>query len=395
MTIHFINQLITPTILVIFSLGFFVIWYQFRHIRSARLFALSYMLAAFAFSGEFFMAKNTEASLLRLAVDHLYLLSVMVSVIAFATRVGKPAPIKALLVVHAITSGLITGLYAFSPDIITKAYIISSACSFMMAMAVPLTRAKMNVWVNRVLYYAVVISALQLMVNAAVVAFIDKGLVAGAPENTNSFISIINFSVILISLTIAVSLFISYGHEIISAFKEKSEKDGMTGVLNRAAFEEIAHNQLTLARRVNLPLTLVVADIDFFKQVNDTYGHATGDEVIKSFASTLQFAIRSSDIVGRVGGEEFCILLSSAPEPVGKMLAQAARTAFEQGRYIKQDSNKSLTASFGVAEFRPGETYNELFERTDQALYASKQAGRNRVTCSSEMLSVNHALLSA
>lgn len=395
MTVHLINQLTTPVVLIFFALGFFTIWFQFRNFKSAQLFALSYLMAAFAFIGEIILGANADPTFIRLAVDNLYLLSVMTSVAAIAIRYGKPIPLKSLFVMQTIASAVITYFYIVDIGVIAKAYIISSICSFMMALALPLMRDSRKRLIDKVLYYAVAFSALQLMLNAAIIVVIDKGFILENSDYKQGFISLLNFSVIIISLTIALCLLISYGFEIIMGFKDKSETDGMTGLKNRSAFEGMANHQIALAKENKVPLSLVVADIDFFKKVNDTYGHITGDEVIKSFGEVLLKSIRVIDVVGRIGGEEFCILLATANENMAKLIAENARVSFEQGRHIQSDSDKVLTASFGIAQYIDGESYEALFERADNALYASKQNGRNKVTIFSDKTKLNEALLSA
>lgn len=379
MTVSFINQLTTPVVLLFLSLGFLMIWLQFANLKSALVFALSYFIASLAFVGELFLGLNSTQGVLRLVVDNLYLLSVTTSVIAFASRYNKPVPAKWLFSIHLITSIIIGYLYMVGSDLITKAYIISSACSFMMVLAMPLLRESCKRLIDKVIYYAIGISALQLMLNAAVILSLDVASPLAGLEKQSAFISILNFSVIIISVTIALSLLISYGEEVISGLKIKAETDAMTGLMNRMAFEEEARTQIRLARHSEMALSMIVADIDLFKTINDTYGHATGDRVIKAFGQCLIGSVRVIDRVGRIGGEEFCILLATANDRVAAEIADKARRAFADACYVESDPTKDLTASFGVATYIPGETYEAFFQRADKALYRAKTTGRNRV----------------
>jgi len=161
--------------------------------------------------------------------------------------------------------------------------------------------------------------------------------------------------------------------------EKRGETDGLTRLLNRRAFEEKAENKTREASESGLPLTLLVCDIDRFKRINDTYGHAAGDIVIQRFALALRDASRKSDIAGRIGGEEFCLLLPTANTDLGLLLAQSIRTSFESETYEELADRETLTASFGVAEMRRGESYSELFARADAALYRAKENGRDRV----------------
>jgi diguanylate cyclase (GGDEF)-like protein len=121
-----------------------------------------------------------------------------------------------------------------------------------------------------------------------------------------------------------------------------------------------------------------MADIDFFKKVNDSYGHAQGDEVIKMAARSLRTVVRDMDVVARFGGEEFCIILPGAPLEQARTIAERCRE-----HIAARDTNGvKVTGSFGVTSIRMGaKTAEELIQQADEALYYSKQNGRNRVSC--------------
>jgi diguanylate cyclase (GGDEF)-like protein len=156
--------------------------------------------------------------------------------------------------------------------------------------------------------------------------------------------------------------------------------DTLTGLANRPAVA--AHGQaLTVAAaRRGLPLSVVGIDVDHFKRINDTYGHATGDRVLATLASRLQGQVRGDlDLAGRVGGEEFLILLPRTDLIGAEVIAERIRAELAA---LPIETNAGLipvTASFGVAQWRTGEDFDDLLGRCDEALYAAKRAGRNRV----------------
>ena len=394
MTLQIVNQLITLAVLICFALGFLGIAYQFKHFKSAVVFAISYLMAAAAFGSEFLIHAYEEVSILRILADNLYLLSVVTAVVAFAIRFKEPVPVKRLAAIYIVAIAAVAAVYAHMFDVIAKAYIISSACSFMMALVLPIIRNHRQTRFNKILYWAAGISSATLMANAAVLVMTDKNLLLADNASEIGFLAVLNFSAMMVALVIALCLFISYSSEVVSEFQEKSNTDTLTSVFNRGAFEAHVEIEITKSEANNLPLSLVVADIDFFKNVNDTYGHVVGDDVIKAFSATLSNSVRVGDTVGRVGGEEFCILLSTANSSMAKMIAEAARTNFEQGRYVEGDENKILTASFGVAQLQSGDKYEDLFKRADAALYLSKDTGRNKTTVYSDATIENEALLS-
>ena len=154
--------------------------------------------------------------------------------------------------------------------------------------------------------------------------------------------------------------------------------EGLTGINNRRHFTDLAKRQLSIAERNNRPALAVMLDIDHFKKVNDTYGHGTGDEVIKTVAEVVAKNLRDHDIFGRLGGEEFAVVM---PEMNGDPIAAAERlrAAVEAASSPGVAGPVSVTVSVGVAELKPDDTLDTLLARADDALYRAKQGGRNRV----------------
>ncbi|WP_067112034.1 GGDEF domain-containing protein [Sphingopyxis granuli] len=155
----------------------------------------------------------------------------------------------------------------------------------------------------------------------------------------------------------------------------RSETDPLSGVFNRRGFER--HAEAALAREGRA--TLIAADLDHFKQINDSFGHAAGDGVIAHFAAMLTEAAPSEAIVGRVGGEEFAVLLPAALLSDGRLYAEAVRAAFASAELPVLGVDRRFSASFGVAQWMPPETLPDLLHRADTALYRAKSGGRNRV----------------
>ncbi len=154
--------------------------------------------------------------------------------------------------------------------------------------------------------------------------------------------------------------------------------DGLTGLANRRAAAEALHAEAARAERLETPLSVVLADLDGFKDVNDAHGHAVGDAVLRTFAEVLRETLRDSDVAGRWGGEEFLLLLPGADEEGAAQLAERVRIGLA-ARSIPGLPGLSVTASFGVAEYG-GETNTEqLVAAADSALYRAKRAGKDRV----------------
>jgi diguanylate cyclase (GGDEF)-like protein len=154
--------------------------------------------------------------------------------------------------------------------------------------------------------------------------------------------------------------------------------DGLTGLANRRACSEALQAEVARAERFGTPLSVVLADLDRFKEVNDTHGHAIGDEALWTFADVLRETMREADVAGRWGGEEFLLLLPGADEDGASQLAERVRARLS-ARRIAGAPDLRLTASFGVAEYVPESGAERLVGAADRALYQAKRAGKNRV----------------
>ena len=155
-------------------------------------------------------------------------------------------------------------------------------------------------------------------------------------------------------------------------------RDGLTGALARQAFRQESERAFGLARRHNHPLSCVAFDLDHFKTINDENGHAVGDLVLKACVEICHQELRASDLVGRLGGEEFAIVLPHVAGEAAMGVAHKLRTAFERVFVPGKFSPLHFSASFGVATLdQTARDIADLLERADQALYAAKAAGRN------------------
>jgi diguanylate cyclase len=165
--------------------------------------------------------------------------------------------------------------------------------------------------------------------------------------------------------------------------REESLTDPLTGAANRKRFDEFLETARAEALKTKSPLALVLCDIDKFKKVNDSWGHHTGDQVIRFIVSALKTSADEGHLVARYGGEEFAIVAPNCTIEEASKIAERARHAIESKVLKRRTTNEYLghvTASFGVALFEGKEPRWRLVERADAALYASKEAGRNRVT---------------
>jgi two-component system cell cycle response regulator len=154
--------------------------------------------------------------------------------------------------------------------------------------------------------------------------------------------------------------------------------DALTGVYSRRWWFDLAEKEFSRSRRYNRVFSLLMADLDWFKQINDTYGHEAGDRVLNQFGTTLRQTCRDSDLIGRIGGEEFALLLPETGSEAARRLAGRI-TAACRSIVVDPDGDPGCSCSLGVTEARPDdERLDNVLTRADQALYVAKRGGRNR-----------------
>lgn len=178
-------------------------------------------------------------------------------------------------------------------------------------------------------------------------------------------------------------------HEELVAAREalrfQATRDPLTGALNRGAVLQRLSEELDRASRDEHPVSLLMMDIDHFKKINDTYGHLVGDKVLKETVRRIQGVIRSYDIVGRFGGEEFLVVLPHAGEEIGVSVAERIRAAVSAEPIMDGAACVSVTLSAGVATAPKTKAVDILIQAADEALYQAKRTGRNRV-CTASVL---------
>lgn len=220
--------------------------------------------------------------------------------------------------------------------------------------------------------YTLIIAVLSLRVYS--VTFISDEIVAIFHQTS---VQVITFMATFISLILMSNGF-------VLMIKERADerilimamKDRLTGVWNRIKLESTAQKEIAHFNRYGRSVSLIIIDIDHFKEINDKYGHRTGDQILKEFCIVVQKCIRTTDILGRWGGEEFVILLPNSGYLSAASLAERVRNSIERNVF---SNGLHVTASLGVAVCHTKDTWDSWLERADMALYKAKLAGRNRV----------------
>ena len=190
-------------------------------------------------------------------------------------------------------------------------------------------------------------------------------------------IYLVSFSLGVLLVSIGFSIM---GHEkLVENYRGLAIRDELTGLYNRRFFARTAELSITQAARYGRKLSLLLLDVDNFKRINDTYGHAAGDAVLQDIASLMRKNFREADLYARYGGEEFIALINEAEFSDAQKLAERMRQQIEDRRVNFNGHAITYSASFGIAQLCSGESLQQSTARADQALYAAKGEGKNRV----------------
>lgn len=375
-------SLLNPAIAFTLASGFFVLWLYRRERTYLASIVTAYLGSAAGFLLQHFtLPVGLEATKL---LSNLFFVGAGLCLCsAVVARFGRPVPWTALLF---CAFGGLAGFAWFmfvQPDLTWRVLSINFAfggiCFVVAAELRPL-------WykgpVERILIVLSVLSGLNFVARTLLVM-----AWYGPYTDYDGFYSSVYWTTALLShavlsLLIALSLFTAEALDLLRTLRSESLTDPLSGLLNRRGFEAKAAAMLEMCSPSSLPVSLVVADLDRFKALNDRHGHAAGDRVIAEFATRLRSAAGTRAIAGRLGGEEFAVLLPMADPAAARLLAEAVRTVFSAGPIAGLPSNIRVTASFGIATRSGLESLAELSARADEALYHAKRGGRDGVRVS-------------
>jgi len=167
---------------------------------------------------------------------------------------------------------------------------------------------------------------------------------------------------------------------LLSQLEQQALTDALTGLPNRRAFELEAARVMAHAKREGWPVTVGIADIDWFKKINDQYGHPVGDAVLRHVAHAIQTLVRAGDLFGRLGGEEFGLLLPNATTTQATVIAERIRSTLANSKFVASpEAHVATTISIGLATLDPAQSLDAALAQADAALYQAKLTGRNRV----------------
>ncbi len=374
--------LLNPAIALVLASMFLVLWHYERQQQHLAVLAFAYMCSALGFLLQQFDLP-IGLPLTKLSSSIVFTLSALCLAGAVIARNRRNVPYEALTLLGG--GGLAAFCwFMFVDDNLTwRIFSINFAfggISFLVAAELRAVPDKGPA--DKILFVLSILSGLNFVIRP-----LGAAALQGPYDSYEGFQASLYWTTALLthavlSLLIAFSLLAAATMDLLKTLKSESHTDPLSGLLNRRGFESRATALLEQCSASGLPISLVIADLDRFKALNDRHGHAAGDRVITEFANRLKMAAGMRGVAGRLGGEEFAILLPLADPGAAQLLAEAVRAVFSTGAIDGLPREVRVTASFGVAARSGNEGLSDLMRRADEALYHAKKGGRDSVRVS-------------
>lgn len=375
---QFFISLLNPGIGFLFAIAFFLLWLNRRE-RYVAYAAGAYTASALAFLIQD-VGPVLPMELQRLPANVGFLLTGVLFAAAIIKRYDLPVPWRAMGVTTAVSTAIFIWFLLGQPGIAARILTISIGAGIIASMVVvALWPVEKRHLIDRVLFWVAAFSALNLIVRPVVLLSLRGGFDNYVGFQQSIYWTTVQFTQAMVSVAAAISLMVAVAIDQIAELRREADGDNLSGLLNRRGFEAQADAALRRCHDEAQPVALLVADLDRFKSINDNHGHAVGDAIIAAFGAHVRQIGPAHMVAGRIGGEEFALLVPGAGIEAARQLAEAVRTGLQAACTDRIPASLCPTASLGIAIAPPGATLSALMQEADQALYEAKRTGRNRV----------------
>lgn len=363
----------------LFATAFGIVAAYYRGAIGARWLAFAYGLGVANGLLEFILPYQTDARPVSFGIFAVFLSALALCNIGIARHYGVKLPRFLLGAVYV--GALVTNLLILDMprDSLLRGLLYQSPYALMHLVGIRIILARQS---NRALDMALLalfgLSAANFIAKPFLAVLLGSG---GSPQEYlgSSYAAISQSTGALLLISNGLLMLLIIVRDVIADMTARSETDALSGLLNRRGFEDQAEKARLLAVRAGVPAVVIVADLDHFKLINDSYGHAAGDRAITAFGRVLRLSFDLRAVIGRLGGEEFAVLLPGADLGVARGAAETARRLLRGMSAEERGTDKPITSSFGIAAMESGESLADLLRRADAALYEAKSRGRDRV----------------
>lgn len=367
--------MIAPTILLVFALCFLFAWSRERKQDYLLFFGSSCLVFSLGTSSQIFAIPSGIGSNAVVSA-FLYTLSVLLLSDGLLRRSGKRLGKLGYHFGLLVVVGGIAYFFYVDRQLLVRIYILNFGLGLiLLATAWTLRHLRLGRSSERILFW--ILLAFSMHFFPRTVLTVGTRAPSAQDFGFSAFWLALQFSLAVLGVALALALLaVAIGDKMEVLIQERAT-DPLTGLLNRRGFDEetMLHFHISAAR----PVSLLVADIDHFKAINDTFGHEVGDHVLSGFGNLLLKAVRNIDVCGRLGGEEFAVLMPDCDAAGAFAFAEQLRNQVREAEFKGLPHSWKVTVSLGVAEVRPREDLAQVISRADAGLYAAKRAGRDRV----------------
>jgi len=367
-------SLIGPGVLTVFSAGFGATWLMARNRPYLLFLAGGCALVAIGATVQI-LYWPSDTALNAMISGLFYTCGVLAAAEGIIRRSGKSFGLGGHLAALAVIMGLLWYFFYVDRSLIARVYVLNLGYALVLLVAaLRISDLRRGIVVDRVLFWTLFAFALHFFPRT----FLTIGFSApvGEAAFANSlFWQMLQLSLAVLGAALGMAIFAATASDLMEDLRRDRDTDHLTGVLNRRGFEALGRKVCGMGGRQSS--ALVICDVDHFKSVNDTHGHVIGDQVLKKVAGVLQNSARDQEIVGRVGGEEFAILLPKTSTDYAFECAERLRNAILDSDFSELLGSRRITASFGVSAADFGD-FEGLYQEADNYLYQAKSAGRNQ-----------------
>lgn len=366
-------------IAAIFAVSFGVVAAYQKTSDAARWQSAAYGLGVFNVVLEFILPFQEDPRLVGIAIFLDFLLATLLIVAGLARHYRQRVPWRVLGGIFAVSTVIILVIIDWPRASFTRMALYQAPYAVVMAVgAWVILRHKAKRALDLILAGLFLLSALQFLAKPVLAAAIGSGArpqdyinstYAAISQTAGAFLLIANGLLILLLLV----------RNLMEEMTARSETDTLSGLLNRRGFDDRVGPGIATLRRTGMPGAMIIADLDNFKAINDTYGHECGDAVIVAFARLLKDSAGEHFIVARLGGEEFGAFMPGVEAPGARLFAENVRTRFAALVFPFAAGGLRATVSMGVSQIEPRDSPSDALRRADAALYKAKREGRNRV----------------
>ena len=367
-------SLIGPSIMLVFGLAFAGAWSVDRRRPYLLLLALTCLLFTLgAVSQILYWPRNTGLN--AMVSGTLYTAAVLLAAQAILLRSGRALPWPWYPVLLAGFMALMAYFFYVDRNLLARVYIQNFGYGLiLLAAALRLRTATGKRRVDRILFWVLLAFALHFFPRTLMTMGFSAPI-GERPFANSVFWQTLQLSIAVLGVSLALAIFAAAFSDLLDDARRERNTDPLTGTLNRRGFDDAVAAKL---KKLGGPASLVLCDVDHFKRINDLHGHDVGDAVLMTLGRLLLDSAGNGDAVGRFGGEEFVVFLPATGLQQATACAERLRVAVAGHPFPHLKDGEMVTASFGVAELRPGELWESLFKRADTCMYAAKNAGRNR-----------------